>query len=238
MSPDRDDRTRLLLGEEALRRLKDSRVLIAGAGGVGGYVAEMLCRTGVGSITLADSDAVDITNINRQIIATLPTVGERKTELFRQRFAEINPDMEFEGLDLYLTPGNIPEILDRGYDFVADAIDTIAPKGSLIMSAAERNIPLISSMGAGGRLDPSRVRYGLLSETRDDGLARAVRNRLRKSGFRGKVPVVWSEEIPSRRTVEVNDSPHKLSSPGSTAFVPATFGIYMASYIVRKLTEK
>lgn len=233
-----DSRTRLLLGDEALARLRESRVLIAGAGGVGGYVAEMLCRTGVGSLTIADSDSADITNLNRQIIATLPDIGKPKTELFRRRCAEINPGMEFRALNLYLSPENIPEILDEGYDFIADAIDTIAPKCALIEEAARRKIPLISSMGAGGRLDPSLVRYGFLSDTRDDGLARAVRTRLRKNGFRGKVRVVWSEERPSRKTVAVEGVENKLSSPGSVAFVPSVFGIFMASHIIRKLISE
>ena len=238
MSQRWDDRSRLLIGDAGLEKLRGSRILIAGAGGVGGYAAETLARSGVGSLTMVDSDRVDITNLNRQIIATLPDVGKVKTELFRTRFLSINPQLDFHGLEMYMDQENIPGLLDSGFDFIIDAIDTISPKCSLITEAMERKIPIISSMGAGGRIDPSKVRYGMLCDTHNDGLARAVRTKLRKSGFRTKVPVVWSEEIPERQTVEISGERHKLSSPGSMSPVPSVFGIFMASYAMRKLMGK
>lgn len=232
-----DDRTRLLAGDAAVERLSAARVLVAGAGGVGGYAAEMLVRSGIGRLTLIDADSVDITNLNRQIIATRSSVGKPKTTLFGERFRDINPQIHYDGREIFLTPENIPAILDEGFDFVVDAIDTVAPKCALIAQSVTRNIPVISSMGAGGRLDPTKVRVVKLSQTNNDGLARAVRTRLRREGIRLDIPAVWSEEIPRRRVVILNDA-NKISSPGSMAPVPSTFGIFMAAYVINKLISE
>lgn len=174
------DRTETLLGQDAVSRLVSSRVLVAGVGGVGGYAAEMLARTGVGHITMIDADNVAVSNINRQLIALHGTVDESKVELFAQRFRDINPEIETKTLQQYITAENVPELLGDGYDYVIDAIDTVAPKMALIIHCLTHKIPIISSMGAGGRIDPTRVGYFDISETREDGLARVVRQRLRK----------------------------------------------------------
>ncbi|MDE6248036.1 MAG: tRNA threonylcarbamoyladenosine dehydratase [Muribaculaceae bacterium] len=233
-----NDRTRTLLGDHAVDRLAKSRVLIVGAGGVGGYAAEMLARSGVGHLTLIDADNVDITNINRQIIATRSSVGLPKTELFISRFRDINPDISVKGMQTFLTSDNVAEILDEGYDYIVDAIDTVAPKCALITEALRRKIPIISSMGAGGRTDPTRVVYSDLWSTAEDGLARAVRQRLKKNGFtnKRKLKVVCSTEAPSRKAIIDLDLPNKRSSFGTLATIPSLFGIFLAAEVIRQLS--
>lgn len=237
MSDTWDERTRHLIGDDAARRVASARVLVVGVGGVGGYAAEMLARTGVGHLTLVDSDCVAESNINRQLIATSGTVGLPKVDLFMSRFAGINPGIEVEPRMEYVSPDNVEDLLAPGYDFVVDAIDTVAPKVALISHCLRRGIRIISSMGAGGRLHPEKAGYFDLWETREDGLARAVRQRLRQQGLRRPLRVVASTEAPRRSAVIELDSPNKRSSYGTVAAVPATFGILMASHVINKLIE-
>lgn len=237
MSATWDERTRRLVGDGAARCLASASVLVVGVGGVGGYAAEMLARTGVGHLTLVDSDCVAESNINRQLIATSGTVGLPKVDLFMSRFAEINPDIEVEPRMEYVTPDDVEDLLTPGYDYVVDAIDTVAPKVALISHCLRHGIRIISSMGAGGRLHPEKAGYFDLWETREDGLARAVRQRLRQQGLRRPLRVVASTEAPRRSAVVELDSPNKRSSYGTVAAVPATFGILMASHVINKLIE-
>lgn len=233
-----NSRTLTLLGEEAVGRLARARVLVAGVGGVGGYAAEMLARSGVGHLTLVDADNVAVSNINRQIIATSDTVGESKVRLFADRFRSINPDSDVDPVQTYLDADNIPALLDREFDYVIDAIDTVAPKMTLILECLRRGIPIISSMGAGGRLDPSKVGYFDISETRDDGLARVVRQRLRKAGIRRGLTVVASTERPERHSVIPLDKRNKRSSFGTIATIPAMFGIFLSSKVIDEICWK
>lgn len=233
-----DDRTRRLLGDEACDRLAGASVLIVGVGGVGGYAAEMLARAGVGHLTLIDADRVAPSNINRQLIATNGTVGESKTILFAKRFHEINPAARIDALQMYLEPDRVDELLDEPFDFVLDCIDTVAPKVSLISHCLRRRIPIISSMGAGGRTDPTKVGYRDIWSTRDDGLARAVRQRLKKAGLHGRLTTVCSSEVPNHNSIIEVEGEHKRSSFGTLATIPAMFGIYMAAHVIKKLTEK
>lgn len=233
-----DDRSRRLLGEEAYARLRAARVLVIGVGGVGGYAAEMLVRSGIGCITLVDSDEVDITNLNRQIIATLPELGQPKTSVMQRRAAAINPELRVTALPTAVTPQNVPEILGDGFDFVLDCIDSVAPKVELLAECLRRRQPVISSMGAGGRLDPSRVVYTDLWKTENDGLARAVRTRLRRLGLRRPLPVVASTEPPCSHSLIEVEADFKRSSYGTLATVPATFGIFMAARAIRKISCK
>lgn len=230
-----DDRTRTLIGGDACRRLAEARVLVVGVGGVGGYAAEMLARSGVGHLTLIDADDVAPTNLNRQLIALRSTLGQPKTDLFARRFKDINPGVDVEPLRIFLNPENVDEILDRGFDYVVDAIDTVAPKTSLIAGCLRRGIRIISSMGAGGRLDPTKVGYADLWSTTEDGLARAVRQRLKKMGLRRPLKVVASSEAPRRRSVIDLDLPNKRSSYGTLPTIPSLFGIYLASHVIQKL---
>lgn len=232
-----DDRTRLLVGDDGAARLDAARVLVAGVGGVGGYAAEMLARTGVGHLTLVDSDSVAVSNINRQLIATTRTVGLPKVDLFMARFKEINPAISVTPLLEYITPDNVERLLEPGFDFVIDAIDTVAPKVALLAYCLRHRIPVVSSMGAGGRLHPERVGYFDLWETREDGLARAVRQRLKQAGLRRPLKTVASTEAPRRASVIELDERNKRSSYGTVAPVPAAFGILLASHVINKLIE-
>lgn len=229
-------RTIALIGEDAFGHLSRARVLVAGVGGVGGYAAEILVRSGVGNVTIADFDTVAISNLNRQLIALSDTVGESKTRLFAERFRKINPACRVTAVDSFITEENIAELLSSGFDYVIDAIDTIAPKCALILGCKERGIPVISSMGAGGRLDPAKIIYSDLWHTREDGLARAVRQRFKKNGIHPSLRVVCSTEAPRKGSVVAAESRNKLTSAGTLASVPAIFGIYLANYVILKIS--
>lgn len=232
-----NDRTLRLLGERGAAALRDASVLVVGVGGVGGYAAEMLVRTGVGRLTLVDADDVADSNINRQIIATRSTVGESKVLLFAERFHDINPEARIDSRMEFLTAETVAGLFNgRRYDMVVDAIDTVGPKTALIAHCLGNHIPIISSMGAGGRVDPTKIGYFDLWETREDGLARAVRQRLKAEGLRMPLKVVASTERPmSHSLVEVNTL-NKRTSYGTIATIPAIFGILLANHAIRKIT--
>lgn len=232
-----DDRTRRLLGDDAVARLEAARVLVVGVGGVGGYAAEMLARSGIGHLTLVDADCVATSNINRQLIASADTVGESKVVLFAERFHKINPKAEINALHMYLEPDNVEELLSEGFDYVIDAIDTVAPKVSLLSHCLISHIPVVSSMGAGGRTDPTKIGYMDIWETRDDGLAKAVRSRLRKAGVRGRMTVVGSTEPPQSHSLLEMESANKRSSYGTLATIPAIFGIMLANKVIVDLAK-
>lgn len=233
-----DERTRTLLGEDAVNQLARKRVLIVGCGGVGGYASEMLARSGVGHLTLIDSDCVATSNINRQIIATHDTVGESKVELLAKRFKSINPDISVDARQLFLTPEKVDDLLSESYDMIIDAIDSVAPKVMLLEESLRRHIPVVSSMGAGGRIDPTKCGYFDISETRNDGLAREVRRRLRKAGFSGGLTVVASTESPEQHSILTLDEQFKRSSYGTLATIPAIFGIMLANRAILELLSR
>lgn len=231
-----DSRTETLLGPERISRLRKARVFVAGAGGVGGYAAEILARSGVGHLMVADADSVAVSNINRQLIADTTTVGLSKAELFAERFRAINPDIDVTPVKVFISPENIRELLAPGFDCVIDAIDTVAPKVALIEYCIRNGIKIYSSMGAGGRIDPSKIGYFDISETRDDGLARVVRQRLRKDGIRNGLTVVASTERAERRAAICVEERNKRSSFGTIASIPAIFGIYLANRAILHIT--
>lgn len=233
-----NDRTRRLIGTEGVDLLAKARVLVVGVGGVGGYAAEMLARSGVGHLTLVDSDCVDISNLNRQLIATRDSVGESKVELFARRFRDINPAIEVTPRMEYLTVDGIDALLSPGYDYVIDAIDTVAPKVALLAYCLTHKIPVITSMGAGGRFDPTQVGYFDLWETREDGLARAVRQRLKRQGLHRRLLTVASTERPVHSSVIELNQENKRSSYGTLATIPAIFGIMLASRVIRDLLKQ
>lgn len=232
------ERTLLLLGEEKLTRLASASVLVVGVGGVGAYAAEMLVRAGVGNITIVDGDSVSMSNINRQLLALHSTVGRRKTDVLKERLMDINPCLNVCAKDLFLTVDNMGEIFyGKSYNYVIDAIDTVAPKVSLIEYCLKNRIKIISSMGAGGRIDPSVVQYTDISETYHDGLARVVRTRLRELGFGSGLKVVWSPEQPRKSSLMMtSETQNKRSSYGTLSYMPCVFGCMLAAYVIRKIT--
>lgn len=230
-------RTRLLLGEEKSERLRQAHVLVVGVGGVGAYAAEMLCRAGVGRLTLVDADTVQPTNINRQLPALHSTLGQLKVEVLAARFRDINPEVELTVLPVFLKDENIPQLLDASrYDFVVDAIDTLAPKCHLIAEALRRRIKIVSSMGAGAKSDITQVRFADVWDTYHCGLSKAVRKRLQKMGIRHKLPVVFStEQADPKAVLLTDDERNKKSTCGTVSYMPAVFGCYLAEYVIRRL---
>ncbi|GAB4312068.1 MAG: tRNA threonylcarbamoyladenosine dehydratase [Bacteroidales bacterium] len=235
---DWQERTRLLLGEKNVEVLNRSSVLVAGLGGVGGYAAEALCRAGVGRLLLADSDRYMASNRNRQNGAFLSTEGQLKTEVIMSRLKDINPEVSLEVYNGYLKDEAIPGIMENNIDYVLDAIDTLSPKVYLIKEAIERQLPLVSSMGAGGRLDPGMVRVADISESFGCPFAQAVRKKLYGLGIRSGFRVVFSPEPVIRSSVIVTDnSPNKKSTVGTVSYMPAIFGFTAASVVIRSLCE-
>lgn len=230
-------RTELLLGEDKVARLGKAHVLVVGLGGVGAYAAEMLCRAGVGRMTIVDADTVQPTNINRQLPAVHSTVGELKAEVLAARYLDINPKLKLTVKAVYLKDDNIPELLDSaGFDFVVDAIDTISPKCFLIYHALRRGLKIVSSMGAGAKKDITQVRFADLWETYHCGLSKAVRKRLQKMGVNRKLPVVFSTEQADPEAIILTDNEqNKKSTAGTVSYMPAVFGCYLAEYVIRKI---
>ena len=237
MLEDWKQRTRLLLGEEKMERLQQAHVLVVGLGGVGAYAAEMICRAGVGRMTIVDADTVQPTNINRQLPALHSTMGREKAEVLAARFKDINPDIQLTVLPVFLKDDNIPELLDAArYDFVVDAIDTLAPKCYLIAETLKRHIKIVSSMGAGAKSDITQVRFADLWETYHCGLSKAVRKRLQKMGMKRKLPVVFStEQADPKAVLLTDDEQNKKSTCGTVSYMPAVFGCYLAEYVIKRL---
>ena len=231
-------RTSLLLSENNLQHLQHSHILVVGVGGVGAYAAEMLVRAGIGHITIIDSDCVAPSNINRQLIALHSTIDKPKVDVLAQRLLDINPALQLTALQRYVDVEGVETLLQTKYDFVVDAIDTVAPKVALLATCLQGNIPVVSSMGAGARIDPTQIRYADINQTTHCGLARAVRSRLRKMNIRHKLPVVYSTEIPRADAVEeVTGERNKRTTVGTVSYMPAIFGCYLAAFVIQRLTQ-
>ena len=243
-------RTDLLLGKEAMDKLANSRVAVFGIGGVGGYVCEALVRTGVGAFDLIDDDKVCLTNLNRQIIATRKTVGQYKVDVMKERMLEINPKVDVRVHKCFFLPENAEEFPFEEYDYIVDAVDTVTAKISLVMKAQEMNIPIISSMGAGNKLDASKFQVADIYKTKVCPLAKVMRRELKKRGVK-KLKVVYSEEQPTRPIEDMSVScrthcicppgaKHKCTErrdiPGSVAFVPSVVGLIIAGEVVKDLS--
>lgn len=224
-------RTALLLGDEAMERLARARVAVFGLGGVGGYVAESLARAGVGALDLCDNDTVSESNRNRQIFALCSTLGKKKTEVAAARLSDINPDLKITVYDTFILPGTAEEIDFSVFDYVVDAIDTVAGKMELIRRARAAGVPIICACGTGNKLDPTKLRVEKLEKTTGCPLARVLRGICRKEGIRG-VRVVYSTETPAKTTLPPEHGRH---APGSAPFVPATAGLLLASVVLREL---
>lgn len=229
-------RTELLLGEEAMTRLAGSKVAVFGVGGVGGYVCEMLARCGVGNITLFDSDKVSLTNRNRQIIALESTTGLDKTEVMKRRIMDINPSANVTANNVFYTPDNAADYPLSGYDYIADCIDTMSSKIELIMRAKAENVPIISAMGAGNKLDPTKLEVADIYKTSVCPLARTLRYELRKRGIKS-LKTVYSKEEPIKPAGKINEEGFGRHLPASAAFTPAAMGIIMAREIVLDISR-
>ena len=245
-------RTELLFGKEAMDKLAGSKVAVFGIGGVGGYVCEALVRSGVGAFDLIDDDKVCLTNLNRQIIATRSTVGKYKTDVMRDRMLDINPNVEVEVHKCFFLPENADDFPWDSYDYVVDAVDTVTAKIALVMKCKEKNTPIISSMGAGNKLDGSQFKVADIYKTKVCPLAKVMRRELKKRGVK-KLKVVYSEEIPTRPIEDMAIScrnncicppgaEHKCTErrdiPGSVAFVPSVAGLIIAGEVAKDLIRR
>ncbi len=228
-------RTELLLGEDGVAALQQAKVAIFGIGGVGGYVAEALARSGVGAFVLVDRDVVSMSNINRQIIATTRTIGKPKAELMRERILEINPEAAVEVRNCFFLPENAAEFDFASYSYVVDAVDTVTAKLEIVTRAGEAGVPVISSMGAGNKLDPTRFEVADIYETSVCPLARVMRRELKKRGV-DRLKVVYSrEEALTPKRILSDES--KRVIPGSVAFVPSVAGLILAGEVVKDLVH-
>ncbi len=230
------ERTELLLGAEKLEILKKAHVLVVGLGGVGAYAAEMIARAGVGRMTVADADVVSPSNINRQLIALHSTVGRSKAELVAERLRDINPDIELTVINDYIKDEATYTLLDAArYDYVVDAIDTLSPKMALIIAALERGYPLVSSMGAGAKTDPTKLEIADIGKTHHCPLAHMLRKRLHKAGIRSGFHAIFSPEPIREGAMILCEEQNKKSNGGTISYTPAMFGIGCASVVIRGL---
>lgn len=225
---DRYTRTRMLIGEAALARLHEAKVLVFGVGGVGGYVCEALARAGVGYLHIVDKDEIDVTNLNRQIIATCETIGRPKVAVMQERLLQIAPDMTVEATQCFYLPQTRAQFDFSRYDYIVDAIDNVTAKVDILCRARQANIPAISSMGTGNKIDPTRFEIADIRETSICPLARAVRRALREKGITEGIKVVYSREEPYR----TGDR-----TPASISFVPPVAGLLLASEVIKDLGQ-
>ena len=233
------ERTSLLLGDEKLNKLQNANVLVVGLGGVGAYAAEMIARAGVGRMTIADADVVSESNINRQLIALHSTVGRHKTEVMAERLHDINPNIELTIVSRFIKDDETDALLDSdNFDYVVDAIDTLSPKLALIKGALDREIPLVSSMGAGAKTDPAKMEICDIAKTHHCPLAHMLRKRLHKIGIRKGFTAVFSPEPVREGAMILCEEQNKKSNMGTISYIPAVFGIGCASVVIRGLIDE
>ena len=233
------ERTELLIKKEGLENLKNAHVLIVGMGGVGSFAAEFMARAGVGNMTIVDGDVVDITNKNRQLPALTSTVGMAKVAVMAERLMDINPELKLTVINEFISPDRAFEIVDNSFDYVVDCIDSITPKVNLILACKRKRIKVVSSMGAGGKINPALVKVSDIHNTRDCYLAKSVRKRLAKEGIQKGVKVVFSSEIPNEESLQlVENQDYKKSYYGTISYMPAIFGLYAASVAINFLINK
>ena len=231
-------RTRLIIGDDAADHLTTCHVLVVGMGGVGSFAAEFIARCGVGRLTIVDGDVVDPSNRNRQLPALATTEGMFKVDVMRERLQAINPELQIVTVKEFITPGAVDRILAARYDYVVDAIDSLSPKVMLLRRAHEKGFRIVSAMGAGGKVDPTRIRVADLQETQKCGLARFVRKRLRKVGISDGITAVYSLEETDDESLMYTDGSHfKKSAFGTVPWMPAAYGGACASVVIRHLTE-
>jgi len=231
------ERAALLFKDQGLHNLKNSNVLIVGVGGVGSFAAEFLARAGVGSITIVDGDVVDITNINRQLPALHSTIGISKIDVVGNRLLDINPELELTKIQEFLSPERAFDIVTKDYDYVMDCIDSVTPKINLIRGAKRQRVKIISSMGAGGKMEASKVKVADISNTVNCVFAKAIRKRLKAQNI-NKLKVVFSSEIQDETSLKLTDgSNYKKSFYGTNSYMPGLFGLYAAETVIRYLLK-
>lgn len=232
-------RTELLIGPKKLEKLQRSHVLVVGMGGVGSFAAEFICRSGVGSMTVVDGDRIEASNRNRQLPALVTTEGCHKAEVMGERLLAINPDLTLQVKQEFITPDTVHGLLDANFDYVIDAIDSMTPKITLIRAAKAKKMKIISSMGAGGKLDPTLIRVVDISKTYNCPFAQFIRVRLRKHGIYRGVKTVFSPEVVIKESLMMTEgSPFKKSAYGTISYVPAAFGGVCASVVIRNLIDE
>ncbi|MEZ5105724.1 MAG: tRNA threonylcarbamoyladenosine dehydratase [Draconibacterium sp.] len=230
------ERTELLLGKEKLEKLKNSHVLVVGLGGVGAYAAEQICRAGVGNMTIVDGDIVEPSNRNRQLPALVSTTGKPKAEVLKQRFLDINPELNLTVRNDFIRDEKIAELLSsQPFDYVVDAIDTLSPKVYLVYHSVQRGLKVVSSMGAGGKSDPSKIQIADISKSHTCRLAKAMRKRLSRLGISKGVKVVFSSEVADSDAIRLEDSQNKKSTVGTISYMPPIFGCFISSIVIRDL---
>lgn len=234
------ERTELLIKAEGIEKLKNANILLVGLGGVGSFACEFLARAGIGKMTIVDGDDVDVTNINRQLPALNSTIGKNKTDILEARVFDINPKIQLTKITEFLNPERMDEILDsENFDYILDCIDSVSPKLSLIKAARKRKIKLISSMGAGGKTEPSKVMVRDISKTNNCYLAKQIRKRLRKEGVNKGFKCVFSTELQKEGSLKMTDgSNFKRSFYGTISYMPAIFGLYAAAEVIKFLLKK
>lgn len=230
------ERTELLLTAGKLGKLKQSNVLVVGLGGVGAYAAEMICRTGVGKMTIVDSDVVEVTNRNRQLLSLESTTGRHKAEVMAERLRDINPGIRLTVVNEFIRDERTAELIDsQSFDYVVDAIDTLSPKVFLIAHCVKSGVRVVSSMGAGGKSDPSQVQVADISRSYNCGLARMIRKRLSKLGIKRGVKVVFSSEKVAGEAIRIEEGQNKKSTVGTISYMPALFGCFAAGVVINDL---
>ncbi len=232
------ERTELLLKEEGLKKLQNAHILVVGLGGVGSFASEFLVRSGVGELTIVDGDVVDKTNINRQLPALHSTVNQTKTSIVANRLKDINPNLKLKVISKFLSPNEAFEIVDTKFNYILDCIDSIQPKIQLLISAKRKKVKIISAMGAGGKLDPAKVKVRDISKTRDCTLARVIKKELKKHKIHKGIRCVFSTEIQDKSSVFITDGKdYKHSFYGTISYMPALFGLYAAAEVIKKITD-
>lgn len=233
------ERAELLFKKEGLEKLKNANILIVGVGGVGSFAAEFIARAGVGKITIVDGDVVDITNINRQLPALHSTVGKPKIDVVGDRLLDINPELTLTKIKEFLSPERAFEIVDEQYDYVMDCIDSVTPKLNLIIAAKRKRVKIISSMGAGGKMEAAKVKVSDISNTENCFLAKAIKKRLKEVKIDKGVKVVFSSEIQDENSLRITDGKNfKKSFYGTNSYIPGLFGLYAAETVIRHLLKK
>ena len=240
MKKDWLERTELLIKEDGLEKLANANLLVVGLGGVGSFAAEFLARAGVGNMTIVDGDTVDLTNINRQLPALNSTLGKAKVELVGERLLDINPNLNLTQINQFLNPEDMETIFDnQHYDYVLDCIDSVSPKVTLILNVRRRKVKIVSCMGAGGKMDPSKVLVRDIHKTQSCHLAKQVRKRLKKGNIDKGIRCVFSTEIQDEESLKLTDGTNfKRSFYGTISYIPAIFGLYAAAEVINYLIKK